>query len=144
MTQPRHTAKTITDDALDDLYRRVATAEAVAESNLAHVHAIVPDLRKALARAEHAEAATLAALLLHQETRGDQRHPGICVICHTPFPCDTRRALLTPEPDTSQHLDQLLQLLTTAQTRTLTTGEATRLRTALRAYDQARRARNRR
>ncbi|MEU8316688.1 MULTISPECIES: hypothetical protein [Actinomycetes] len=135
MTQPadRHTASTITDPALTDLYRRLGKAERAADL-LADAHR----------RAETAEAATLAALLLHQETQGEQRHPGICVICHTPFPCDTRRALLPPAPDMSQHLDQLLQLVTAAQTRPLNTGESNRLRTALRAYEQARRARSRR
>ncbi|MEW1638619.1 hypothetical protein AB0469_31745 [Streptomyces sp. NPDC093801] len=52
----RHTADTITDDALDELYARIETLEAVAAGNKRHVQFIVPDLENALARAEQAEA----------------------------------------------------------------------------------------
>lgn len=62
-TEPRYTADTITDDALDDLYRQITTAEAIATSNRQHVRAIVPDLRDALTRTEAAEAALYAAEL---------------------------------------------------------------------------------
>lgn len=46
----RHTVNTITSDALDQLYARIATLEHVAAGNKRHVQLIVPDL-------EHAEAA---------------------------------------------------------------------------------------
>jgi site-specific recombinase len=43
----RHTANTITDEALDELYRRIDTLEHVAAGNRRHVQLIVPDLQRA-------------------------------------------------------------------------------------------------
>lgn len=43
----RHTVNTITSDALDALYNRIATLEAVAAGNKRHVQLIVPDLERA-------------------------------------------------------------------------------------------------
>lgn len=44
MSEPRYTASTITDDALDALYRRIETLEHVAAGNKRHVQLIVPDM----------------------------------------------------------------------------------------------------
>lgn len=48
----RYTASTITDDALDVLYRRIDTLEAVAAGNKRHVQLIVPALQRAEAAIE--------------------------------------------------------------------------------------------
>ncbi|MFL4904644.1 hypothetical protein ACJ6WF_16020 [Streptomyces sp. MMS24-I2-30] len=48
----RHTADTITDDALDALYRRIETLEHVAAGNKRHVQLIVPELERAEAAIE--------------------------------------------------------------------------------------------
>ncbi len=53
----RHTADTITDNDLDQLYARIATLEAVAESNKRAYKLVFPDLQAAEQRAEQAEAA---------------------------------------------------------------------------------------
>ncbi|WP_282695470.1 hypothetical protein [Streptomyces sp. CC208A] len=55
MTQPRHTADSITDTALDALYAELDTLRAVARSNRDHVRAIVPDLEAAMQRADQVE-----------------------------------------------------------------------------------------
>ncbi|MFF4752668.1 hypothetical protein ACWD5R_11370 [Streptomyces sp. NPDC002514] len=52
----RHTADTITDDALDALYRRIETLEHVAAGNKRHVQQIVPDLERAEAAIERVRA----------------------------------------------------------------------------------------
>jgi hypothetical protein len=54
MTEPRHTADTITDDALDALYRRIETLEHVAAGNKRHVQRLIPELEAAEQRAEAA------------------------------------------------------------------------------------------
>ena len=43
----RHTADSITSDALDQLYAHIATLEHVAAGNKRHVQLIVPDLQRA-------------------------------------------------------------------------------------------------
>ncbi|RYJ26446.1 hypothetical protein CU044_3739 [Streptomyces sp. L-9-10] len=44
MPEARHTADTITDDALDRLYARITTLEAVAAGNRRHVQTIAPEI----------------------------------------------------------------------------------------------------
>jgi len=53
---PRLSASTITDDQLDQLYRRIETLEAVAAGNKRHVQLIVPDLQRALAALDRVRA----------------------------------------------------------------------------------------
>ncbi|MFE9936354.1 hypothetical protein [Streptomyces hirsutus] len=51
MSEPRYTASTITDEALDQMYRRIETLEHVAAGNKGHVQLIVPELERAEERA---------------------------------------------------------------------------------------------
>ncbi|MFF1417449.1 hypothetical protein [Streptomyces sp. NPDC058280] len=53
--EPRHTASTITDDALDRLYARIVTLEHVAKGNRRHVQHLVPELERAEAAIERAQ-----------------------------------------------------------------------------------------
>ncbi|MFF8290451.1 hypothetical protein ACF068_14650 [Streptomyces sp. NPDC016309] len=54
---PRHTADTITDDALDALYRRIETLEHVAAGNKRHVQRLIPELQRAEAALDRVRAA---------------------------------------------------------------------------------------
>lgn len=56
MTETRYTASTITDNALDTLYRRIATLEHVAAGNKRHVQTIAPELERAEAALARARA----------------------------------------------------------------------------------------
>jgi len=56
MKPPRLSASTITDDQLDELYRRIETLEAVAAGNKRHVQLIVPDLQRAEAALDRVRA----------------------------------------------------------------------------------------
>lgn len=56
LTGPRHTVDTITSDALDALYARIATLTAVAAGNKRHVQIITPELESAQAAIERVRA----------------------------------------------------------------------------------------
>ncbi|MEU2510194.1 hypothetical protein ABZ621_36650 [Streptomyces sp. NPDC007863] len=68
MTQPRHTADSITDDDLDQLYARIDTLEAVCDSNKRAYVGAVQAAVDAEQRAERAEAALNAIRALADET----------------------------------------------------------------------------
>lgn len=85
----RHTVDTITSDALDQLYARIATLEHVASGNKRHVQLIVPDLEAALARAEKAEAKAAAMTAAMESTAAAAlRHSG----CHGQLMAQCMRA----------------------------------------------------
>jgi hypothetical protein len=84
MTEHPYTASTITDDALDALYRRIETLEHVAAGNKRHVQQILPDLWRT-------EAALDRVRALHQEQPG-----GLCSHCNVPWPCLNICRLNTP------------------------------------------------
>lgn len=78
-TEPRYTASTITDDALDALYERLDAAERQrAESDL---------------DASRAEAAIARVRQIH--SRGPRTNA--CNDCGQPWPCEVARALNTEE-----------------------------------------------
>jgi len=68
MTQPRHTADSITDDDLDALYREIDTLTAVCRSNKRAYVGAVQAAMDADQRAERAEAALNAIRALADET----------------------------------------------------------------------------
>lgn len=124
MTEPRHTADTITDDALDALYaelgreRMAATTLSDAEVratqlgellNIAHETSNRSEAERAQAarRAERAEAAVARVRALHRVVTF--RREQICAECSaydgttstdnppTPWPCDTITAIVGTE-----------------------------------------------
>ncbi|MGW0537836.1 hypothetical protein [Streptomyces sp. NPDC003032] len=99
MKGKRYTADSITDDALDALYRRVETLEHVAAGNKRHVQLVVPDLQRA-------EAAIERVRTLHRPM--DRAGFVICAHCSgwngvrclgllRDYPCDTVAALDEPK-----------------------------------------------
>lgn len=68
MSEPRLNASTITDDQLNQLYRRVETLEAVAVGNKRHVQLIVPDLQRAEAAVADRIEAGAPWTANHQDT----------------------------------------------------------------------------
>ncbi|MEU9606171.1 hypothetical protein [Streptomyces sp. NPDC048057] len=89
MSQPRHTADTITDDALDHLYRQLATLHRRTEDDADTIRHWQGRAETAEVRAEKAEAAIDRVRTALARLCDDVPHPGHDHLC----PDDIQRAI---------------------------------------------------